>query len=102
FQAEDGIRDYKVTGVQTCALPISLRLVGTLNQDTWTLGLAANSPNDFSFGGFEINDVTTTIHANGNHFDGSFGGSIAVALCSNRSEERRVGKECSARWWACP
>src|SRR5215467_8560529 len=23
FQAEDGIRDYKVTGVQTCALPIS-------------------------------------------------------------------------------
>src|SRR6266446_3273714 len=27
FQAEDGIRDYKVTGVQTCALPIS-RLPG--------------------------------------------------------------------------
>src|SRR5256885_9897335 len=26
FQAEDGIRDYKVTGVQTCALPISLIL----------------------------------------------------------------------------
>src|SRR5256885_15468515 len=25
FQAEDGIRDYKVTGVQTCALPISFR-----------------------------------------------------------------------------
>src|SRR5256885_11846283 len=24
FQAEDGIRDYKVTGVQTCALPICL------------------------------------------------------------------------------
>src|SRR5256885_13059259 len=24
FQAEDCIRDYKVTGVQTCALPISL------------------------------------------------------------------------------
>src|ERR1039457_1871443 len=23
FEAEDGIRDYKVTGVQTCALPIS-------------------------------------------------------------------------------
>src|SRR6516162_9202597 len=23
LQAEDGIRDYKVTGVQTCALPIS-------------------------------------------------------------------------------
>src|SRR5256885_5135247 len=25
FQAEDGIRDYKVTGVQTCALPISCK-----------------------------------------------------------------------------
>src|SRR5256885_4705289 len=28
FQAEDGIRDYKVTGVQTCALPISGALLG--------------------------------------------------------------------------
>src|SRR2546426_8449571 len=28
FQAEDGIRDYKVTGVQTCALPISHDLPG--------------------------------------------------------------------------
>ena len=27
FQAEDGIRDYKVTGVQTCALPIFLIVV---------------------------------------------------------------------------
>src|SRR2546426_2798034 len=28
FQAEDGIRDYKVTGVQTCALPICARIMG--------------------------------------------------------------------------
>src|SRR5256885_12461634 len=28
FQAEDGIRDYKVTGVQTCALPISRTFAG--------------------------------------------------------------------------
>src|SRR3989454_12536885 len=28
FQAEDGIRDYKVTGVQTCALPISPESLG--------------------------------------------------------------------------
>src|SRR5256885_6751850 len=27
FQAEDGIRDYKVTGVQTCALPIYFLLI---------------------------------------------------------------------------
>src|SRR5256885_7114234 len=30
FQAEDGIRDYKVTGVQTCALPISSVSAGTI------------------------------------------------------------------------
>src|SRR2546426_12686308 len=29
FQAEDGIRDYKVTGVQTCALPICTVVIGT-------------------------------------------------------------------------
>src|ERR1041385_2983942 len=32
FQAEDGIRDVAVTGVQTCALPISWSLTGSLNQ----------------------------------------------------------------------
>src|SRR5258706_10580202 len=26
FQAEDGIRDWSVTGVQTCALPISIKI----------------------------------------------------------------------------
>src|SRR2546430_3173837 len=30
FQAEDGIRDLTVTGVQTCALPISLQKLGDL------------------------------------------------------------------------
>src|SRR5688500_20300030 len=33
IQAEDGIRDYKVTGVQTCALPI-------LRRCSWVPGLA--------------------------------------------------------------
>src|SRR6202023_4104753 len=28
FQAEDGIRDWSVTGVQTCALPISIKRLG--------------------------------------------------------------------------
>src|SRR5207302_8119952 len=30
FQAEDGIRDFHVTGVQTCALPILLVLASTV------------------------------------------------------------------------
>src|ERR1019366_9198498 len=34
FQAEDGIRDWSVTGVQTCALPISM---GELGYDASTL-----------------------------------------------------------------
>src|SRR2546426_732614 len=33
FQAEDGIRDYKVTGVQTCALPISMLMAYEVTQD---------------------------------------------------------------------
>src|SRR6266566_7075762 len=32
FQAEDGIRDYKVTGVQTCALPIFGDITGAIRQ----------------------------------------------------------------------
>src|SRR2546430_5365714 len=36
FQAEDGIRDLTVTGVQTCALPISLHLSSCLG---WVLPL---------------------------------------------------------------
>src|SRR2546425_9367445 len=34
FQAEDGIRDKLVTGVQTCALPISWRNCGTVHDQS--------------------------------------------------------------------
>src|ERR1022692_497083 len=45
FQAEDGIRDYKVTGVQTCALPIQAedgirRLQGDWSSDVCSSDLA--------------------------------------------------------------
>src|SRR2546422_3226749 len=33
FQAEDGIRDVAVTGVQTCALPISMKLFEAQSQE---------------------------------------------------------------------
>ena len=33
FQAEDGIRDKLVTGVQTCALPISEDVVGPIGNE---------------------------------------------------------------------
>src|SRR5690606_40478071 len=36
FQAEDGIRDFHVTGVQTCALPIStIFLIGVFSTHFW-------------------------------------------------------------------
>src|ERR1039457_3594733 len=35
FQAEDGIRDYKVTGVQTCALPIYVPSCFARSTSTW-------------------------------------------------------------------
>ena len=36
FQAEDGIRDYDVTGVQTCALPISVLQLSEEAKRIWT------------------------------------------------------------------
>src|SRR5437588_4038471 len=42
FQAEDGIRDHCVTGVQTCALPISLRRIRAHNPQARVLALSAH------------------------------------------------------------
>src|SRR5256885_10647383 len=46
FQAEDGIRDYKVTGVQTCALPISASTV----QGVGPVSYIAQNGVQFGFG----------------------------------------------------
>src|SRR2546422_2059864 len=77
FQAEDGIRDVAVTGVQTCALPI---FVG--DQDRWHCA-----------------PVRRKRDANGLWL-GRRGVSErgSARLLSGRSEERRVGKECRSRW----
>src|SRR5688500_20344563 len=65
FQAEDGIRDYKVTGVQTCALPIS----AVAAQDRGRLAVVAVG-----------NDDDLQVRRR-------------VIERAERSEERRVGKE---------
>src|SRR5256885_12100164 len=72
FQAEDGIRDYKVTGVQTCALPIS--------EAEWRTPFERDAPAS------EIIDYEWA------QFRESLG------YLKGRSEERRVGKECRSRW----
>src|SRR5690625_7944555 len=74
FQAEDGIRDGHVTGVQTCALPISMLLRGSRVPTAVTCA----------------NDVTAV-------------GVLSAAReygYSVRSEERRVGKEWLTGWSA--
>src|SRR5438067_13918320 len=54
FQAEDGIRDRNVTGVQTCALPI-LSPAATVSADGVTVTVATESPG----GGGGGNESTT-------------------------------------------
>src|SRR5439155_2163521 len=95
FQAEDGIRDGHVTGVQTCALPIyqrsryrtdrwlewpagSLRLPHQADKDVFQRRLFGIEIADADAGVAEIAQKTGDAGA--------------------RSEERRVGKEWRARW----
>src|SRR5256885_4119660 len=79
FQAEDGIRDYKVTGVQTCALPIYII----------TQSLCISFTSIFCLLRMY---VRIQIHK-------TFGREDCTHLpCFPRSEERRVGKECRSRW----
>src|SRR5437870_13804199 len=82
FQAEDGIRDGHVTGVQTCALPIS-----TPN----AAERAAEGDRDEEQGQRQHEAV-----------EGRRGErrpqEAAGVRRSHRSEERRVGKECRGRW----
>src|SRR2546426_716652 len=44
FQAEDGIRDYKVTGVQTCALPISFDSTPAIEGFPWPKNGVGRTP----------------------------------------------------------
>src|SRR5205807_3290372 len=88
FQAEDGIRDYKVTGVQTCALPIcfcpahlspSLAVKSLLpvrwRHDRWSRGPPSSRSRK---------DTAKEPRAS----------TSDTGHRPQRSEERRVGKEC--------
>src|SRR5438093_8606216 len=96
FQAEDGIRDWSVTGVKTCALPISVsgvRWAGLARARTTT----RSSPPIFR--GPMLNAFTEAVRRSG----GRAVCLVAILLTVGRldrlrSEERRVGKECRSRW----
>src|SRR5256886_12567581 len=53
FQAEDGIRDLTVTGVQTCALPISLEQRAHRAPVQRAIALCARRPHRWSLGAVE-------------------------------------------------
>src|SRR5207249_7651153 len=88
FQAEDGIRDRNVTGVQTCALPIYSYIELATASAHLVNGVWADS-ND------QIQITKTGAQATESQHKVAFLGNIN----SIRSEERRVGKECRSRWW---
>src|SRR5690606_39440652 len=85
FQAEDGIRDFHVTGVQTCALPISANTVIT--------GTAAASVSNRRNRSVAPPEVSSRRARN----QSRSAGRPRWSRCAARSEERRVGKECRAR-----
>src|SRR5712675_2981384 len=72
FQAEDGIRDVAVTGVQTCALPIS--------------------------SGWPASSSASTCPCTAGSKSWRCCAATAQSWRRSRSEERRVGKECRSRW----
>src|SRR5437870_8906953 len=85
FQAEDGIRDGHVTGVQTCALPIS-RSVTLFLQGSRSPGAlfpAAISAGNLQEASWPRKPLRKA--------------RLWCSVSTRRSEERRVGKECGAR-----
>src|SRR2546427_5153236 len=88
FQAEDGIRDLTVTGVQTCALPISYTSLelSQLLDEVNVVSRAFGAP-DNRYAEASLLNYQSYLDVNPN--------SVADL---KRSEERRVGKECRSRW----
>src|SRR5437016_8651692 len=95
FQAEDGIRDWSVTGVQTCALPISRHLRTGLIDDSFVAEPFAGSQH--ARGGQATGVKVRTDFATGLFRAGLDQLHRAAEIFGTRSEERRVGKEC--RYW---
>src|SRR5258707_8853353 len=99
FQAEDGIRDIGVTGVQTCALPIYgdhwnanpalLRKIAEAKITCTTICITTHGQD-------EVNKMKAVAQATSWMEGGVRKGGRSYHI--KRSEERRVGKECRSRW----
>src|SRR3989441_6437810 len=128
FQAEDGIRDKLVTGVQTCALPIFTCVLHVKVKDPQFEGQTKTK-----LGNSEVEGIVKTVvnDALGEFLDknpsvaraiiakaisaarareaarkarelvrrkNALEGGLLPGKLADRSEERRVGKECRSRW----
>src|SRR2546422_5960418 len=106
FQAEDGIRDVAVTGVQTCALPISFESLLQVQPDlslkmeseleeVLRMAELIESELEEASGISELERLDRRIEFIEDRFE-----ELEAELYSRprRSEERRVGKECRSRW----
>src|SRR5205823_9674903 len=99
FQAEDGIRDKLVTGVQTCALPIYQRQVASRLEPKNAARRGAHTLLKLG----HMDRLEAVGRRRGNGPSPRLG--IVLILCEEqdvcfRSEERRVGKEWRAGGWA--
>src|SRR5690606_40678424 len=92
FQAEDGIRDFHVTGVQTCALPISYGSLDTVFNNAGIAG-AVRPIHEWSSADWDhivnvnLRSQFLVLKYAAMHMTERRAGAIV------RSEERRVGKE---------
>src|SRR5437667_5419652 len=90
FQAEDGIRDRDVTGVQTCALPISgLQELGERARRLRLPDAGGAEEDERAGRAVRILEPCPSATHRVRHRRQRLG---------LRSEERRVGKECRSRW----
>src|SRR5260370_2354847 len=98
FQAEDGIRDSSVTGVQTCALPIcplfQREMSHSIPPKFYFLAQPTEKAHQVRFHHLSIRVRRRWKNIGAAEIPGLSG----VDLADERSEERRVGKECRSRW----
>src|SRR5207245_6871886 len=98
---EDGIRDATVTGVQTCALPISLFYAGSrhpaLSRESQCRWFSLQPVTLLWLSGSTVPDGLL-LWQHGVHADCPDLGSSFVLRPHARSEERRVGKGCRSCW----
>src|SRR5699024_11664075 len=91
FQAEDGIRDRNVTGVQTCALPICTTRRNTPISEHPSMRAASSRESGMPWKKFRMITRLKALTVTGRISDHSE--SSSPSFETTRSEERRVGKE---------